>query len=322
MDPERRMQIRTGVFTLVVLIAAAIVVGSLNREGGLFTARYTLFADFDNIEGLFVNSPVWLAGNLVGRVRDIEFLPPGAEKALRVELDINARVRDRIGSDSIASVHQAGILGDMYVAISLRGPGSEPIEDGGMVESRDPLSLNVLADEGAELLQNLVVFSASAERIVGAFEEAMGTESVASTLGSLSNIVSEVETGDGVLHALIYGDGAQAVADLQASLADLRSSLRRVDMIVAEIEDGHGMAHDFIYGAEDSDMSTLAAVRSAAERLESVLRKIDEGEGSLGALLNDPTVDEDIKLLVGGARESALLRGLIDYVRTDREEPE
>ena len=321
MDPERRLQLRTGVFTVAVLVAAAIVVASLNREGSLFARHYSLYADFDNIEGLFVNSPVWLAGNQVGRVRDIVFLPPEADKAIRVELDINARVRDRIGSDSIASVHQAGILGDMYIAISLRGPDGEPLEDGGVIASRDPLSLSALADAGAELLQNLVSFSAAAERIVGAFEESMGSESVASTLGSLSNLVSEVETGEGLLHSLVYDDGAQTMADLQASARDMRASLRRIDGILAEVEDGHGMAHDFIYGAEDSDMSTLAALRSAAERLESVLRKIDEGEGSLGALLNDPTLYEDIKLLVSGANESALLRGLIDYMRSGGEQP-
>ena len=321
MDPERRLQLRTGVFALTVLVAAAIVVASLNREGGLFTPRYSLYADFDNIEGLFVNAPVWLAGNQVGRVRDIVFLPPGAEKAIRVELDLDARVRDRIGTDSIASVHQAGILGDMYLAISLRGPDGEPLADGALIASRDPLSLNALADEGAELLRNLVGFSAAAERIVGAFEESMGTESVASTLGSLSNLVAEVETGDGLLHSLVYDDGSQIMADLQGSLRDMRASLGRIDAVLAEVEGGQGMAHDFIYGAEDSDLSTLAALRSAAERLESVLRKIDEGEGSLGALLNDPTLYEDIKLLVSGANESALLRGLIDYMRSGGEQP-
>ncbi len=317
MDAERRLQMRAGIFTIVVVVALGVVVSTLNREGGLFTPRYALFADFDGIEGLFVNSPVRLAGNQVGRVRDIRFLPPGSERVVRVELDVDSSVQDRITVDSVASIHQAGILGDMYVEISLGTPGSEELPEGGMLTSSDPIPFNELAAKGAELLDNLVAFSASAERIVGSFEQAMGTESIASTFGSMSNIVQEIEDGDGILHALIYDQGGMAAADLKRSMRELSSSLGRVNAILAEVETGDGMAHDFIYGAEDTDMSTLAALRSAAERLESVLRKIDEGEGTLGALLNDPTVYEDLKLVLGGARDSTLLRGAIDYVRPD-----
>ncbi len=317
MDAERRLQLRAGIFTIVVVVALGVVVSTLNREGGLFTPRYALFADFDGIEGLFVNSPVRLAGNQVGRVRDIRFLPPGSERVVRVELDVDSSVQDRITVDSVASIHQAGILGDMYVEISLGTPGSEELPEGGMLTSSDPIPFNELAAKGAELLDNLVAFSASAERIVGSFEEAMGTQSIASTFGSMSNIVQEIEGGDGVLHALIYDQGGMAAADLKRSMRELSSSLGRVNAILVEVETGDGMAHDFIYGAEDTDMSTLAALRSAAERLESVLRKIDEGEGTLGALLNDPTVYEDLKLVLGGARDSTLLRGAIDYVRPD-----
>lgn len=321
MDSETRLQIRTGIFALIVLFSLAVVVATLNREGGLFTPRYTLYADFDNIEGLFVNSPVWLAGNRVGRVRDVAFLPPGSERALRVELDVDARVRNRIRTDSLATVRQSGVLGDMYVAISLGTDAGETVADGGMLASRDPLSFNELADHGKELLDNLVALSASAERIVGSFEEEMGTESVASTLGSLEDIVSEIREGDGLLHAAIYDDAPTASEDLQEALDEMRVALGRFNVILAEIQDGEGMLHDFIYGAESTELSTLAAIGGSAERLESVLQKIDEGEGSLGALINDPTVYEDIKILLGGAKESTLLRGLIQYATPDPEPP-
>ncbi len=129
MDAERRLQMRAGIFTIVVVVALGVVVSTLNREGGLFTPRYALFADFDGIEGLFVNSPVRLAGNQVGRVRDIRFLPPGSERVVRVELDVDSSVQDRITVDSVASIHQAGILGDMYVEISLGTPGPSCLPD-------------------------------------------------------------------------------------------------------------------------------------------------------------------------------------------------
>ena len=38
------------------------------------------------------------------------------------------------------------------------------------------------------------------------------------------------------------------------------------------------------------------------------MSKIDKGKGSLGALINDPTLYEDIKYLMGGAKRSTILK--------------
>jgi phospholipid/cholesterol/gamma-HCH transport system substrate-binding protein len=38
---------------------------------------------------------------------------------------------------------------------------------------------------------------------------------------------------------------------------------------------------------------------------------VDRGEGTIGLLVNDPTLYEDLKLLVGGARRSAVVRTMI-----------
>jgi phospholipid/cholesterol/gamma-HCH transport system substrate-binding protein len=38
---------------------------------------------------------------------------------------------------------------------------------------------------------------------------------------------------------------------------------------------------------------------------------MDSGDGTIGLLLNDPTLYEDLKRLVGGAQRSAVVRTLI-----------
>ena len=65
------------------------------------------------------------------------------------------------------------------------------------------------------------------------------------------------------------------------------------------------------------EVDLVEALADSTVRLDQILRKIDEGEGTLGALVNDPAVYEDLRLLVSGARRSALLRTLIDYVRPE-----
>ncbi len=50
---------------------------------------------------------------------------------------------------------------------------------------------------------------------------------------------------------------------------------------------------------------------AASRRLNSILTKIDKGDGTLGLILNDPTLYEDLKRLLGGAERSVLLRSII-----------
>jgi phospholipid/cholesterol/gamma-HCH transport system substrate-binding protein len=308
-ETERRLELRAGAFSLIVLVALGAVIFTMTR-GGVFRPRYTLYAEYDNIEGLLVNDPVHLAGHNVGRVRAIEFLRLGGHRAIRVALDLDASVQERIRADSLASVHMRNLLGDMYVSVSLGGEASVPLVDGQTIRSLDPTSFLALADRAAELVDNLVSISSSARSIVGEFDQAMGTRTVAETLGSLRRISEQVERGDGLLHALVFRpEGARSLRELDDAAAALGRVLR-------EVEQGDGALHSLIY-AEPGERSTLGRIDDAATRLDSVLEKVDRGEGTLGLLVNDPSLYEDTRLLVKGANESRLLRALIDYVRPD-----
>ncbi|MEZ4751658.1 MAG: MlaD family protein [Bdellovibrionota bacterium] len=53
--------------------------------------------------------------------------------------------------------------------------------------------------------------------------------------------------------------------------------------------------------------------------LESILKKIDKGDGTVGALVNDPTLYEDTKSLIGGAQRSNILKYFINQFVDDGE---
>jgi phospholipid/cholesterol/gamma-HCH transport system substrate-binding protein len=310
MEAERRVQVRTGFFTLGVLVAAAIAILFLTREGGLFTPRYALYADFSNIEGLTLNAPVYLAGNNVGRVRSIEFRAPGEPQAVRVGLDVDARVAERIRPDSRAMIGTIGLLGDKYVELSIGSSLEPPLRGGDVVETTESATFMELAAKGRVLLDNMVELTAATERVVTSFEEEMGSRNLASLLGAMERVVQAVESEQGLVHGLFYDpEGGRLIADL-------RESARGVRDVVDEVRSGSGPLHELIYAA-DGDLPAFTSAAESARRLNSILTKVDSGQGTLGALVNDPTLYEDLKLVVGGARDSALVRGLIDYVREE-----
>lgn len=52
-------------------------------------------------------------------------------------------------------------------------------------------------------------------------------------------------------------------------------------------------------------------IKSSMERLESVLTKIDSGQGTLGKLINDPSVHDQVKSMLGGSPRKSYIKSLM-----------
>jgi phospholipid/cholesterol/gamma-HCH transport system substrate-binding protein len=88
-------------------------------------------------------------------------------------------------------------------------------------------------------------------------------------------------------------------------------SLEILEDILGEVRDGEGVLHSLVYD-EPREQDVVIEALEAGARLNNILAKVDAGQGSLGLMVNDPTLYEDLKLLVGGANRSRLVRTLVD----------
>lgn len=61
------------------------------------------------------------------------------------------------------------------------------------------------------------------------------------------------------------------------------------------------------------------ALKSASRNLNTILDKINNGTGTLGALVNDPSLYEDARSLIGGANRNRIMRNLIRQTIKDSE---
>ncbi len=52
-------------------------------------------------------------------------------------------------------------------------------------------------------------------------------------------------------------------------------------------------------------------IKSSLDKLDRILTKIDKGEGTLGALINDSSLHEQIKAMLGGSQRSKNIKSLI-----------
>jgi phospholipid/cholesterol/gamma-HCH transport system substrate-binding protein len=97
----------------------------------------------------------------------------------------------------------------------------------------------------------------------------------------------------------------------EGSGEDVARIIKNTNEIVSEIKEGSGTLHTLVYG-ETGTNNAVENLDASTEHLKSILTKVDEGEGTLGALVNDPTLYEDLKTLMGGASRSKVIRAVVD----------
>jgi phospholipid/cholesterol/gamma-HCH transport system substrate-binding protein len=285
---------------------------SLGTSSGLLRPRYRLITYFEDVQGLVAGAPVRLAGRDVGQVEFVTFATLGDERPpVRVVMQLDQAVQDRIRSDSVASIGTIGLLGDKYVSISMGTAAGRVLEEDQELASVSPIDLSMAVVRGTEAIDNVATLAENLNRVVGSFHEAMGGERLADAAGSavkaaegLGEVVREVREGKGLLHSLIY-DSYQG-----GEVESVSRSLVRLEAILAEIHEGEGLLHQLVYTPADEQQMLLELERASA-RLASALEKVDQGDGTLGLLVNDPTLYYDLKALAGGARRSWILRSLV-----------
>jgi phospholipid/cholesterol/gamma-HCH transport system substrate-binding protein len=302
---RNRLALIVGAFVLASLGALALAILSLSSQEGVFTDRYRLVGWYENVGGLIPNAPVWLAGTQVGRVESVELGErPDGQPGVKVVLQVNTDVRDRIRGDSHASIGTIGLLGDRYVEISLGTAAAPVLEEGGEIRTVSPANLTRVIDTGTQALDNIASLAANLNQVVEEFEGDAGGKGLAHSITAVADIVQEIQDGSGLLHSLIYDDyEGGGVESVERSLATLEN-------ILDEVASGEGLMHSLIYEPL-TEQDVVAEVLDAGSRLNSILAKMDSGDGTIGLLLNDPTLYEDLKRLVGGAQRSAVVRTLI-----------
>jgi len=82
-----------------------------------------------------------------------------------------------------------------------------------------------------------------------------------------------------------------------------------VEDLARSAKEGPGLLHALI--ADPKGASLVADLADAAADLKRISGKLARGEGTLGALLDDPTLYEDLSALLRGAERSWILRTVI-----------
>jgi phospholipid/cholesterol/gamma-HCH transport system substrate-binding protein len=138
------------------------------------------------------------------------------------------------------------------------------------------------------------------------------SDSLAGAIHSVQSLLAKIDegvrTGNGAIPALLSDpEGKKKIYDLVDNLALAAAGLVK---ITENLEKGNGaipiLLHDPQFGK-----AFTGNLKSLSEHLDSISRKLDDGTGTAGKLINDPSLFDSANRLAVGVNESAILRWLI-----------
>jgi phospholipid/cholesterol/gamma-HCH transport system substrate-binding protein len=258
-------EFKVGLFVILTLIA--IAVGWAWSQDGVRPDEesYTLRMSVGSADGLYAGSSVRIAGVDVGSVESITIAGDRAQVMLRI------RAAYRLPVDSEGELKAQGLLGDYYVRV-YPGVADELLPDQGLLGTRsEPGDIDTIT-RNLETISDDIAAITKVLRLMA--ENRDNKDHVEATLANADALTAELR--------MIAEQNRYDIAAIVDSVRRLSESLEGyVDDIGTGVDEEVEKLKDLTDHLDE-----------AAVDLASITGKVDRGEGTVGALINDrDTID-------------------------------
>lgn len=291
-----KREAKIGLFAVAMLLLAW---GGIRFMSGLdvFSRNVEYLAAYDQVSGVQEASAVTMKGVKIGSVARIELDPTESDKVI---LHLIVRRSYRIPIDSEARIFSDGFLGGKAIEI-VYGHAHEYLSEGDTIRSsRDRDLMDVAGSELDFFKQKFSQIAEELNRTLHNLNTIMESNSanLEATINHLESITEDVAE----LLAAEKQTIGTAVEDLAQFSSMLGENAPRIDSL---IEGANGIVTAL-------DQNAFAEKLTATiEELNTLARKIDEGEGTLGQLMNDRAMynnltaaSENLSLLLADLKEN------------------
>jgi phospholipid/cholesterol/gamma-HCH transport system substrate-binding protein len=251
MHLNRRVRLQLAIFTMVAVVAGAVMIfGYINVPALVGAGRYTVTVQLPEAAGLYKSGNVTYRGTEVGRIEDVRLTDTGAQAILSLNSDT------KIPSDLQAEVHSQSAVGEQYVALLPRNGTSAPLKNGDVI-SRDnvavPPNINDLVDATnrglqaipRENLKTVVDESFTAVSGLGPELARLVKGSTALAIDSRTNLeplTSLIDQAEPVLDS--QADTSDSIAAWANNVATITDELKTKDSALAGFIDNGARAAD------------------------------------------------------------------------------
>lgn len=277
---------REAKLALTALAAVFILIWGINflKGSSLFESKSTFYGVYDSVEGLKVSSGVIYRGYQVGQVISIQFT---GERFDRVLVKFSVDKGLELPSNTLAMIQSADLMGSKVVALV---PGDSHV----FAVSGDTLRSQVERGLMEQVSQQMLPLKQKAERLLGSLDSVLlivqglfneeTKKNLSNSFGSIDRTLRNLEGASGNLDTLIQGESARIssiLQDVNSITGNLRNNNEEISTILGNVS----AISDSLRQA--SLHQTLMSLDYILATTDSIMNKINRGEGTIGALLND-----------------------------------
>jgi ABC-type transporter Mla subunit MlaD len=276
-----------GLASLAAIAAVGLGVLFLAPLGNLHGSTFRLYALTDQARGVIRGTEVWLAGQKVGVVKEVRFLPPTfpANNRLLVAMDVLADDRDEIRRNSTAQVRAGGtLIAAPVVYITIGTTAAPAVSPGDTIRALPQPDLETMASEFAvasrefpAIIDNVKLLDDQLHGVnstLGAFSVEHGGVELARTRIGAARFTTQVSSERGTI--------GLALAPKSSLTRRARRAIARADSIRVLVSSDRTS-----YGRFRRDSTLVRQVAELHDEMQRVRDRLSSPDGTLGRLRGD-----------------------------------
>lgn len=302
------LEAKVGLFFVTCFVLIGVISLKLgNYEIGEATG-YPLSAVFSTAAGINDETPVLMAGLRIGQVTNMRLERRHARIFFKVKQDT------QVPDDSVISIQSRGFLGAKYLEI-MPGENKKFLKPGDQFDNVTMAGeISAVAAQAGDIADDIKAITANLRKVFGDEEGEEGvrnifnnlqeiTDRLAQTLASnqerMNLIAENIERMSSTVAAMSE-ENREAIHLAIMAMPAIVENLNVISMNIATLTTDNSEAMgDAIQGLS----AATSQLQEAMEHIASITRKLDDGEGTLGQLINDPEPMEELNETIESVNE-------------------
>ncbi len=283
-------ELKIGAFGIVTLALFIISVNFIKGKD-IFNRNRTFYAVYDATSGIQEAASVTVSGLEVGKVTDMRFLTKNSKKVL-IELTISNKVY--IPSKSVARITSLDLLGTKNIEIVFSDSKTEALDGDTLVGGSQPSLQEEVNNQVAPIklkAENLLSSLDTMVTVLHSVFNADTRKNITASFLSIRSTLSNLESTTYNLDTLVYGQ-KKRLERILFNVESITENFRKNDANISNILTNFSLLSDTL--AKANLAGTLKNVNIALSRVEAITTKINNGEGTIGMLVNDQKLYDNL----------------------------
>jgi len=286
-------EFKVGVLTIISVLILIFGYQYL-RTGQFLQKGRTYFVYYTNVNGLSINDKVLYHGFEIGTVQDINLNSLDSQQiSIMVELNITEDMP--IFDNAEARIVNSDLLGEKAISIIQKHEGN-PLPEGAVLKGTVEHTLSQqIEDELLPVKNKIEVLVSNIDSVIGRIQGIFNVdfqgkinENLISIEGALVNIRNITQNVDEIIAMEKYHIDT-IVGDVQLITTTIKNNKEELDRSIKNFADISDSLSQVEFKKIFGDLANVTA------RLDAIIAKLETGEGTLGELIQDDELYDNLK---------------------------